>query len=107
MKRILFLTLMVLITAVFPMAVLNADEPKNAAAQTSQMGDAEMKALLIGTWAADEGRTYTFTSDGRWLIADPKFPNEPDDPRYRWDIKYGELIEIRGPQAARPYRILF
>jgi hypothetical protein len=53
---------------------------RNTAAQPSHTGDAEMKALLIGTWAVDDDTTYTFTSDGRWLIADPKFPNNRVNP---------------------------
>jgi hypothetical protein len=50
---------------------------------------------------------HTFTADGRWLIADPKFPNESETSRRRWDIQDGQLIEIRDPVAARPYGILF
>jgi hypothetical protein len=88
-----------------------ADEPKSTPTptQAARMGDAEMKKLLVGTWEMDDDTTNTFTSDGRWITTDPKFPNASEDERTQgWDIKNGELIEIRRyPAGARPYTILF
>ena len=75
-------------------------------AQTT-MSDAEMKKLIVGTWKNDNDRTETLTSDGRWLRTDPKFPNEPADEGYGWDVKDGELIEIRPSAGDRPFTILF
>lgn len=77
-------------------------------ASAAVAGDAEMKALLTGTWTIDDDRTNTFTSDGRWIVTDPKFPNASEkDSTQGWEIKDGELIQIRTPQANRPYKILF
>jgi hypothetical protein len=103
-----------------------------SAASAKAMSDAEMKALLVGTWNEDVGgATSTFTADGRWIYTDPTLPAIPipsvlgqiyitgyNNDRYwwdvdhwwdteHWDIKDGELIEIRTPAASRPYRILF
>jgi hypothetical protein len=88
----------------------NNDRVLSPPTPTVRMSDAEIKALLIGTWTGtgEEGWTYTFTPDGRWLTADPRYPGATDAEGNRWDIKDGELIEIRPePEAARPYRILF
>jgi hypothetical protein len=75
-------------------------------ASVAMANDAKMKALLVGTWAIDDERTYTFTSDGRWFVAKP--PDQPGDLAYHWDVKDGELIQIRdAPESARPYPILF
>jgi hypothetical protein len=70
------------------------------------MSDAEMKQLLVGTWKGEgenNEETNTFTSDGRWLIADPAFPNANDF--YRWDIQDGQLLQIHQPRADRSYDI--
>jgi hypothetical protein len=80
-----------------------------ATAQIQQkMSDAEMKALLIGAWETNVGTTNTFTADGRWIVGDPEFPNASEkDETQGWDIKHGELIQIRTPAADRPFTILF
>jgi hypothetical protein len=108
MQRIL-LTLLTIV-AFSPMAVLKAGEPEDTTpTQAARMGDAEMKALIVGTWNVDQGRTFTFTSDGRWIDTDPKFPNASEEERTeRWDVKDGQLIEIRGSvESDRSYTILF
>jgi hypothetical protein len=88
-----------------------ADEPKNSApTQTARMSDAEMKALLIGTWTVNDNTTEVFRSDGIWSGTEPRFPNEVGNRKAnrRWDIKDGQLIEIRPhPEGERPYHILF
>jgi hypothetical protein len=92
MKKLL-LILMVLASAVY--------------AQT-KMSDAEMKKLLVGTWVSGENSTERFTSDGRWFGTEPRFPNEAENGSMGWDIKNGELIQIRGGgESARPYPIIF
>jgi hypothetical protein len=83
------------------------------------MSDAEMKALLTGTWTdpcedlkipgATEIKTTVFEPDGKWRKnADDK------DPYYKWDIQKGELLEIvpdhndpSGTRARHSFTILF
>jgi hypothetical protein len=73
-------------------------------ASVAMAGDAKMKALLTGTWIGSwhlgTGRTFTFQSDGKWLI-------DGEDPA-KWDVKGGKLIvKWPDPESARPYTILF
>jgi hypothetical protein len=77
MKRILFLTLLVLTS------VAMAD-------------DAKIKALLVGTWTADcGGETYILKSDGSWT-------GDGDD-LGKWDIQGGEFINAKGWPFYHPF----
>jgi hypothetical protein len=70
------------------------------AAGSAQASDAKMKQQLVGSWRNDDRNiTFTFTTDGKWLI--------DGEPWERWDVRSGKLIEIRpGPESERNYTIL-
>jgi hypothetical protein len=79
-----------------------------AAHAQTPMSDAEMKALMVGTWKGEGENnevTNTFTSDGKWLTTDPAFPNADPNDYYRWDIQNGQLLQIHPPRSDRPYEI--
>jgi hypothetical protein len=73
-------------------------------ASAAMAGDRQMKALLVGTWDDGPDKTQTFRSDRYWIFGD----DEVNEPRFKWDIKGGKLIEIHlGPaEAARYYVVL-
>ncbi len=77
-------------------------------ASVAMADDAKMKALLVGTWTPGNRITYTFTSDGRFLVADPSQPNwDPLLNLWGWDIRDGNLIIKRPlPETDRDYTIL-
>jgi hypothetical protein len=74
------------------------------AAHAHAMSDAEMKALIVGTWSLGEREDYnsryiTYQEDGTELIGVHNFT-------VKWDVKNGELIENDDPNAFEARRVL-
>src|SRR4029077_4259184 len=59
--------------------------------------DAELKALIVGTWTCSGGdydsRYTTYQEDGVELVGVHNY-------RMKWEVKDGELVEIESPEAA-------
>jgi hypothetical protein len=69
------------------------------------MSDAQMKALIVGTWSLGEGEDYnsryiTYQDDGTVLMGVHNY-------EMKWDVKNGELIETPLPDGASTDHVIW